>query len=363
MTDPIPNRPGRRRALALTGLGVGAAVTAAVAAERILVRRARAMPDRARHDDLAERPGPTRMIRSFDGTEITLTEIGPTESTVEPVRTLVFCHAFTLDMTAWHYQWKELSKRYGCVLYDHRSHGRIGRAGEGGYSIQALGQDLKRVLDATVEGPPAALIGHSMGGMAIASLAEMFPEEFGTRVRGAVFANTAAADVLKAIIGNLGVRASQVLLPVARRITANSLRGYRIRSSVFRGQADLAFPIARLSNFGSTASPSIIDHVVRLSGQVPLDVWTELITSMFEMDLGEALSNVRVPSLVLVGDVDRLTPPSSALALKRRLPDARMIVFRDVGHCAMLEHPDEFNRVVEEFLAGAFAPAPEIVST
>ena len=47
---------------------------------------------------------------------------------------------------------------------------------------------------------------------------------------------------------------------------------------------------------------------------------------------------------------------SSALAMKRRLPDARMIVLEQAGHCAMLERPDQFNEVVERFLAEVLAP-------
>jgi pimeloyl-ACP methyl ester carboxylesterase len=346
----------RRRTLLMAGLGIGVAVTGAVAAERLLVRRARSRPDPARTEDLSERPGIEHRVRSFDGTDLVVNVVEPPRTGDPELPTLVFAHAFTLDMTAWHYQWKAFSGRYRCVLYDHRGHGRSERAGEGGYSIEAVGRDLKAVLDATATESPVALIGHSMGGMAIVSLAEHHPEEFGERVRAVVLANTAAADVLKGILSSLGIRASQALMPMARRLAANARHGYRIRTAAFRGQADLAFLVAQMTNFGSTAPPSVIDHVVRLSGQVPLEVWTDLIGGMFEMDLGGALANIRVPTLVLVGDVDRLTPPSSALAIKRRLPDARMVLFRDVGHCAMLEHPEEFNRVVDEFLAEALTP-------
>jgi pimeloyl-ACP methyl ester carboxylesterase len=289
-------------------------------------------------------------VVSFDGTELAVNVVGPTPD--DPaVPTLVFAHAFTLDMTAWHFQWKELSDRYRCVLYDHRGHGRSGPAGPGGYSIQAIGMDLKAVLEAAAPEGPVVVIGHSMGGMGVVSLADQFPEAFGTKIAGVVLANTAAADVLKGIVSNLGIQASRALLPLARRITANTGRGYRIRSRFFQGQADLAFLVGALTNFGSTAPPSIIEHVVRLSGQAPLEMWGDLITSMFEMDLGDALESIKVPALVLVGDIDRLTPPTSAVALKRRLPDARMVLFRDVGHCAMLEHPREFNRIVEEFVS------------
>jgi pimeloyl-ACP methyl ester carboxylesterase len=301
-------------------------------------------------------------VTSFDGTELAVNVVGPSSSPDPALPTLVFAHAFTLDMTAWHFQWKEFSDRYRCVLYDHRGHGRSGPAGPGGYTVQSIGRDLKAVLDATVPDGPAVLLGHSMGGMAIVSLAEQHPEEFGSRIAAVVLANTAAADVLKAIVSNLGVRASRALLPMIRRITANTGRAHRVRSRFFQGQADLAFLVAALSNFGSTAPPSVIEHVVRLSGQAPLEVWGDLISSMFEMDLGDALESIEVPALVVVGDVDRLTPPTSAVALKRRLPDARMVLFRDVGHCAMLEHPHEFNRVLEEFVSEVLAPAGRAVA-
>ncbi|HJP66032.1 MAG TPA: alpha/beta fold hydrolase, partial [Actinomycetota bacterium] len=261
MSDPRPaaKRP-RRQTLLLAGLGVGAAVTGAVAAERLLVRRARSGPDPVRGENLAERPGTEGRVRSFDNTQLAVNVVGPSDPAAP---TLVFAHAFTLDMTAWHYQWKAFSDHYRCVLYDHRGHGHSDPAGAAGYSIEAIGQDLKAVLDATDNGGPVALIGHSMGGMAVVSLAEQYPEVFGERVRAVVLANTAAADVLKGILSSLGVRASRALLPVVRGFTANARRGYRVRAAAFRGQADLAFLAARLTNFGSTAPPSIIDHVVR----------------------------------------------------------------------------------------------------
>jgi hypothetical protein len=60
---------------------------------------------------------------------------------------------------------------------------------------------------------------------------------------------------------------------------------------------------------------------------------------------------------VLVGDVDRLTPPASALAIKKMLPDGRMAVFKGAGHCTMLERHAQFNRVVEGFLEEALSEA------
>ena len=86
--------------------------------------------------------------------------------------------------------------------------------------------------------------------------------------------------------------------------------------------------------------------------------WTDGWATLLEMDLRHATSHVRVPALVVVGDIDRLTPPASALALKRSLPDARMVVLKGAGHMAPLERHEQFNELLEGFLDEAFSRSP-----
>ena len=62
------------------------------------------------------------------------------------------------------------------------------------------------------------------------------------------------------------------------------------------------------------------------------------------------LSSLRVPTLVLVGKDDILTPPSFSKARARRIPRARLAVLPG-GHGFFLEHADRFNRVVLRFLS------------
>jgi pimeloyl-ACP methyl ester carboxylesterase len=94
-----------------------------------------------------------------------------------------------------------------------------------------------------------------------------------------------------------------------------------------------------------------VEHVATVAARAPVDVWSDLLVSLIEMDLRHALEHIRVPAMVLVGDVDRLTPPASALAIKHALPDGRMVVFKGAGHCTMLERHEQFNQVVGRFLA------------
>jgi len=330
----------RRRTLAwllgvATGVGAGAA---GVAISRTAISGDRRRADPEARERLAELPaedlGP---VVSFDGTLLTVRSAGDPSNPV-----VVFSHGFSLDMTTWHYQWKELSERYRCVLFDHRGHGESGAAEGSDYSLQAMGEDLVAVLDAAVGEGPAILVGHSMGGMAILAMAERHPEEFRSRIAGVVFADTAAAEVARGALAGVTAR--------IHALVSAPKRAERIHRFLRAGQSDLAYAVARLTQFGPKAPPSMVDHVARISGRAPLEVWGDGLAGILRMDFRHAVEHVRVPSLVVVGDVDRVTPPASALALKDALPDADLVVLKGAGHLAMMERHEQFNRVVGRFL-------------
>jgi pimeloyl-ACP methyl ester carboxylesterase len=166
-----------------------------------------------------------------------------------------------------------------------------------------------------------------------------------------VLANTAASDLVKAVAGGLGVRAGRAVAAATLRLASNRERLHGLRARVLAGKGDLAFAAARLTNFGPEAPPSLVEYVAGVAARAPVEVWSDLLMSLVDMDLGHALEHIRVPALIIAGDVDRLTPPASALALERALPDAHLVVFEGAGHCTMLERHEEFNRVVGRFLA------------
>src|SRR5206468_2674016 len=192
------------------------------------------------------------------------------------------------DMTTWHYQWKELWKDYRVALFDQRGHGRSGNAMGGDHTLQAMGRDMKAVIDAAVpEGRPVVVLGHSMGGMAVLGLAETHPELFGPggfegvagpeaqgsdeggrrtprsgRIVGAVFADTAAAELVRGAAGAIGTRLLALAPTLGRRFGERLGKAERARARVAR--SDLAYLVARLTNFGPGASPSMVEYVVDL---------------------------------------------------------------------------------------------------
>jgi pimeloyl-ACP methyl ester carboxylesterase len=323
-----------------------AAAAGAVVAQRTAARRLRARPDAEGREDLGALPpedlGP---VTSFDGTKLRVRAAGPPGAPA-----LVFLHGITLDMTTWHYQWTELSDRYRCILFDARAHGRSQRPATGDYSLEAIARDLKAVLDAVVPTGSAVLIGHSMGGMATLSFAEQFPEEFGNRVIGVVLVDTAASDVLRDVFGGLGARVGRGLRRVGHRYTSRPDLAERLQRRIRGFGADFAFLVGWATNFGPNASPSQVEHITRLASEAPIEVWTRTLQSLLEMDLKHAIENVRVPSLVIVGDRDLLTPKTSAQALRAALPDARAVVITGAGHISMMERHQVFNEVLEAYL-------------
>ena len=334
----------RNVAFGVGAAALGAATTAA--GVRLAARRLRARPDPEAAEDLgALPPDDLTPAVSFDGTELAVRAAGP-----EGAPAVLFSHGFSLDLTTWYYQWKHLADRYRVVLFDHRGHGRSARPPDGDFSLRSMGRDIRAVLDRAAPQGPAVLVGHSMGGMALLSFAEEFPEEFGTRVAAVVLADTAASDLVREALGDLGSRAERAIRPLLWRVAGNVDRSDRVRRMVQERGADLALILARVTNFGPEASPSQVDHVSRLSASAPVEVWVQTARDLVDLDLREALANITVPALVVVGDRDLLTPKASAEALRDALPQGRAVAIARAGHLSMMERHQAFNEVLGQFL-------------
>ncbi|HYH28186.1 MAG TPA: alpha/beta hydrolase [Actinomycetota bacterium] len=344
MTERAGRRKGRRVAI---GLGVAVAgATAAAVGQRIAARHLRARPDpEAGVPFETLPPDDLGSLLTDDGTEIAVRASGPVDAPV-----ILFSHGFSLDMTTWYYQWTELSEQYRCVLFDHRAHGRSSKPSSGDYSVRAMGRDLRAVLDHAAPGRPAAIVGHSMGGMAALAFAGEDPAGFRERVRGMVLVDTAASDIAREFLGSTGARIERAIRPLTRRLTSDLDRVERFRGR-FRGVTDLAFLIARATQFGPEASPNQVEYIANLSASAPVEVWVNTIEDLQEMDLTAALGEVTVPALVVVGDRDLVTPKTSARALQAALPDARAIVITRAGHVSMMEQHDVFNDLLQGFLS------------
>jgi pimeloyl-ACP methyl ester carboxylesterase len=337
-----------RRGLLGAALGVvatGAAV--GLAAERYVVGRARLRPDpEAAQPFFALQPERTRTVRTEDGVELHVEEVGPADADL----TVVLVHGYVQEMAVWHYQRLALQAAgdVRVVLYDQRSHGRSTRGAAERSTIDQLGRDLGQVLDELVPTGPVVLVGHSMGGMTVMALADARPELFGDRVVGVALVCTSAGKLAQVTFG-----LPTVALPVTKRVLPVLTRGMRRVPRPFersrRAGSDLVFLFTRRGGFGSTdVSPTVVDFVATMGARTPVDVIAEFYDTFMAHDKLAALDVLSgVEVLVVAGDRDLLTPPDHSRAIADAVPDARLVVVEDAGHMVALEHHE---RVSEELL-------------
>jgi pimeloyl-ACP methyl ester carboxylesterase len=92
---------------------------------------------------------------------------------------------------------------------------------------------------------------------------------------------------------------------------------------------------------------------VRMGATVGLDGFMrQTEATIRRMDSRPTLADIRVPTLVLVGEQDALTPPDRSKEIASAIPDARLVVVPECGHASTLEQPEAVNRALLEWLDG-----------
>ena len=336
-----------RRGLVVGGVAgsVAAGIAAGVALEKLVVGRTRLRPDPEASEPFGRLPGRSYPVPMPDGVVLHVEEVGSGTLTV------VFCHGWALSLASWHYQRKDLADAARLVFYDHRAHGRSTKGDPALHTIDQLGRDLADVLDAVAPNGPVVLVGHSMGGMTIMALADQRPDLFGPRVVGAVLIGTSAGRLLD-LGAALGTRATALLtnrvIPGLQAVAAR--RGPWLERGRRMG-SDISFLLNRFTGFGDSASPAQVEFVERMIAATPIDVITSFSGTFPVHDKFAALATLgSVPTLVLTGTDDRITPVSHARAIAARTPGAELVTFDGAGHMLVFERAPLVNLHLRAFL-------------
>ena len=347
----------RRRTVGIIGaiLGVAAAgVAAGVATERYIVNRSKRADDVHAEEEFGVWDFDEELtVTTDDGIDLHVEVVNGPDEPHDPAGeerpTLVFVHGFCLDMGTFHFQRKALQGEHRMVFYDQPGHGRSGRLRKGEYTLDALGAGLRAVLQATAPTGPVVLVGHSMGGMTIMALAEQVPELFESRVQAVVLISTSAGKLDQVNFGLPEVVAKfrRPLLPVVG-----------IAGRARRASTDLAWLLTRRYGFGTTRpSPALVSYVEKMNTTTSTDVIARYLRTLYTHARLLVLGPLRrVPVLLICGDRDVLTPLTHTREIAAVLPEAELVVVPDGGHVVMLEHADEVNEAIEEFLKRVIAP-------
>jgi pimeloyl-ACP methyl ester carboxylesterase len=324
---------------------VGAVGLAAALAQRAHTRRIARDPER----ELLEAPptGEPLSIRSADGTELHAEVFGRAEAP-----TVVLIHGWTEALRYWVYVIRELAHDFRIVAYDLRGHGCSGRAAGGDYSMQRFGEDVEAVLAACVpEGERAVVAGHSLGGMSIAAWAEH--HDVAVRASGTALLFTGIGGLVG---GQLLVHVPRFAQALSEPVARHGFFGARV--SLPRVSTPISHAAIRYATFGPNAGPAQVAFFERMLVTCPADVRAKAGIAMQEMDLYHVLPLLDVPTLVVAGANDRLTPPSHARRIASELPQLHALIeLPATGHMGPLERPAEVGAALRELVSATRADA------
>ncbi|MEX1178461.1 MAG: alpha/beta hydrolase [Nitriliruptor sp.] len=328
----------------LAAIATGA-VAAGVAWEAVRRRDVAALDADPHRDVLtAIPPGRPTSLRTEDGTTLCVRHHDPAEARAA----IVFAHGWGMGTRFWIHQLRAFAPDHQVIAYDQRGHGGSGHVGEDGFTIDALGRDLADVVEAFARPDlPVVVVGHSLGGMSI--LASARDGRLLARASGAVLVDTGAGEltrgmfaglgVLEELLGDIGARALRARLPVPHRTTPLSSRAVKAVS------------------LSPTASPSAVALTEQLFIDAPVDTRANLGVTLTDLDLSDAVPLWKVPSTVVVGRQDRMTPRHHSERLVRELPDAELVIVERAGHQSPLERPEEVTAAIRHRVDLAVAAA------
>jgi pimeloyl-ACP methyl ester carboxylesterase len=345
------------KGLGLVALGLaaaGAGVALGSVAERKAVRARREGPDREHDEPFGALPADrTAIVVADDGVRLHLEEVGRPDAPL----TAVMVHGLANTLGCWHYQRRDLvhpdDEDLRMVLYDQRGHGRSGRGAADNATLGQLAEDLLRVLEERVPNGPLVLFGHSLGGMTILEFLALRPDLLDGRILGVGLLSTSSGALAETFFGPAAT-AGRVLHPLLdRRLAASP--GVRRSGTLIdarRRGSDLSFALTRRFGFGGAdVSPSLVEYVQAVVDVVPAEVVVELLPALLAHEREDSLDALaEVPTLIVCGDGDRMTPLAHSRAIAERLPRAQLVTVSGAGHMAHMQSPGYVTMRMRAFI-------------
>lgn len=237
---------------------------------------------------------------------------------------MLFVHPNPLDASAWMYQMAHFSSWFRCIAVDIPGYGHSPRASDG-LTLSDLAQACWEVIDETVQGEPAVLVGCSAGTLIVTEMSRLRPSS----TRALVLSGT-----------GLWPEADWALL-MRSRITSFSARGISFRFGYVLegfGQSFRETPMARYlaEVFASRDHIADVNSILRQFAAIsrPLS--------------GGFFASVSSPTLILSGSEDNSN--AFASALQAAIPDCELRVLAGAGHTCHLDRPWEFDGLMIDFL-------------
>ncbi len=234
------------------------------------------------------------------------------------------------DTFLWFRQVPELSKQFQVIVFDTRGSGRSDKP-EQPYTVRMFADDTAGLLNG-LNIDKASIVGVSLGGL----IAEQFAIAYPQMVTHLVLADTGfgGPHMVKPSIFNL------IPALFAMRRSGDPARDIQNMFEVFT------------SKEWCQQHPDLVKQYVdwRVAHPQPPEAYKRQNAAVKTFDGENLISQIKVPVLIVHGAKDRVVPVKNAHLLKAKLPQARLMIFPNAGHAALIQFAEEFNTTLAQFL-------------
>lgn len=241
---------------------------------------------------------------------------------------IIFIHGFPFDKSMWNPQVEFFKKTHRVIAYDLRGFGKSTRGNEE-QNISLFADDLVKMMD-ILEIPNAIVCGLSMGGYILLNAVNRYPQRF------------------KAI----------VLSDTQCIADTDEGREKRYKSiEQIKAEGTSAFASSFVNNAFCSSSLIGKKEIVENIKQVILSASPEIIVSTLKAlairnESCSSLDNIDIPTLILCGKEDKITPVLQSVFLKEHISSSILATIDDAGHLSNLEQPEIFNEQLSNFISG-----------
>jgi 3-oxoadipate enol-lactonase len=230
----------------------------------------------------------------------------------------------------WFCQIPELSREYRVIAFDNRGAGQSDKP-DVPYTVQMLANDLTGLLD-TLAVDAAHIYGISMGGMIAQEFALLYPQR-----------------VISLVLGCSGPGGRHAVLPDQDAMAMFHLERVKRLAPEERMRESLPF---LYSQAFIDANPDIVEYVIAegVKHAPPLHGFLRQLEAAVSHDTYDRLPQINVPTLVICGSGDRISPIQNSRLLASHIPNAELVILEDAGHVFFIEAADQANKVILDFL-------------
>ena len=238
---------------------------------------------------------------------------------------LVLLHGFPLDSSIWAKQREALAQRFRVITPDLRGFGKS--ASSASFSLADLADDIHALL-VELKALPAVLGGLSMGGYVALEYAKKYPSD----LRGLILIDTKAEGDTPE-----GKQARDKMIQLVRE-KGSAAVAEQMMPKMLAPDAEKSGPaVAReLRSIMEMAPPKTIEHALAAMRERP--------------DHSSNLPSIAVPTLIIVGDSDAITPPKMSEAMHKAIPNSKLVLIQGAGHMTPMEQPEQVNRAIADFV-------------